>query len=119
MSEQVEKKVWLIAGQCKPRTPLYHFALDPTGFSHRSEVWLMPDFNAQTQVEGFDRLPAFKLENEQVELLRALYQAQDDDGRKTIIKTCLSAWFNADCAVQVFAFLARYCSFKQTLQFLT
>jgi hypothetical protein len=116
--QNVEKQVWLITGQCKAKDSLYRMSMNESGPPHVA-IPLASDIRTTVEVENIERLPLFDIHNEQVELLRALYQSQDETGKKTIIDTCQLVWFNSDCTSQVFAFLARYCSLQKAVQFVT
>jgi hypothetical protein len=116
--QNVEKQVWLITGQCKAKDSLYRMSMNESGPPHVA-IPLASDIRTTVEVENIERLPLFDIHNEQVELLRALYQAQDETGKKIIIDICQLVWFNLDCTSQVFAFLARYYSLQKAVQFVT
>ncbi len=117
-NQNVEKQVWLITGQCRAKDSLYRMTMCESGPPY-VVIPLASDIKTEVEVENIERLPLFDVHNEQVELLRALYQAQDETGKKIIIDSCQLVWFNPDCSSQVFAFLARYYSLQNAVQFLT
>ena len=108
---------WVITGQCKAKDSLYHMTMCESGPPYVA-IPLASDIKTEVNVENIERLHLFSMHNEQVELLRALYQSQDDDGKTAVITACRKAWLSATCAAQVFAFLARYYSINNTLQLL-
>jgi hypothetical protein len=111
---EIGKKAQLILSQCKPNTGLYNFS--SMGLNVQQ---VGTDFSKGAQVEGIGSLQFYKLQNEQVELLRALYQASDDDGRKTVLDVSAKALAYPKYSAQAFAFLARYDLFHNTVRLLT
>jgi hypothetical protein len=108
----VEKNVWIILRQCQPEPRLYGYS---SGLLNVPHVGM--NFES-VQVEGIEHLQVYKANNEQVELLRSLYQAQDEDGKNVVLGICSKALLVHSCSAQAFVFLARHHSFRYALQLL-
>lgn len=100
--------------QCKANVGLYKYT---TPILFVPEVTI--DFDKDPRVEPLESLRYYSSANEQVELLRALYQAQDDDGKNVVSTVCWEGCNYPNCSLQTFAFLLRYTSFRRTLELLT
>jgi hypothetical protein len=113
-SATIEKRTRLIMSQCKAKVALYSFS-DP----QLSVPGVVTDLDKDPRVEPLESLHFYRLANEQVELLRALYQAQDDDGKTLVARVCWEGRLYPNCSSQTFAFLLRYTSFRRTMELLT
>jgi hypothetical protein len=110
----IEKRVRLIMSQCRANLGLYSFSSP-----EMSVPEVMTNLDKDPQVEPLEFLQFYRPANEQVELLRALYQAQDDDGKDVIATVCWEGRLYPNCSLQIFAFLLRYASFRRTMELLT
>jgi len=110
----VDKRVRLVMSQCRADVGLYSFS------SPRLSVpQVQTDLDKDSRVEPLESLQLYSLANEQVELLRALYQAQDDEGKNVVSRVCWEGCFYPNCSLQTFAFLLRYTSFRHSIELLT
>jgi len=100
--------------QCRANLGLYSFSSP-----EMSVPEVMTNLDKDPQVEPLEFLQFYRPANEQVELLRALYQAQDDDGKDVIATVCWEGRLYPNCSLQIFAFLLRYASFRRTMELLT
>jgi hypothetical protein len=110
----VEKRVRLIMSQCQANVGLYSFSSPQVAVPQ-----VKTDLDKDPRVETIETLHFYSPANEQVELLRALYQAQDDQGKNAVSTVCWEGCFYPNCSLQIFAFLLRYTSFRQTIERLT
>jgi hypothetical protein len=110
----IDRKARLIMSQCKANASLYGFS-SPQLSVPRVTI----NFDKDPCVETLESLHHYHPANEQVELLRALYQAQDDDGKKVVATVCWEGCLYPSCSFQTFAFLLRYRSFRRTIELLT
>jgi hypothetical protein len=109
----VNKRVRLIMSQCQANVGLYSFSSPQL-----SVPQVKTDLDKDPRVETLESLHSYSLANEQVELLRALYQAQDDEGKNVVSTVCWEGCFYPNCSLQAFAFLLRYASFRHTMELL-
>jgi hypothetical protein len=110
----IEKRTRLIMSQCHANASFYSFSGPQLSVSG-----VTINFDKDPCVEMLESLPYYSPTNEQVELLRALYQAQDDDGKNVIATVCWEGHLYPNCSLQTFAFLLRYVSFRRTIELLT
>lgn len=109
----IKKNVRLIVSQCEVGEALYRFS---DGQMH--VPILKMGLDKPPEVETFDRLSAYQINNEHIEMLRILYQTANEDEKKVVLDTCWEACFSRQSAATVFTFLLRYHSFKWTLNLL-
>jgi hypothetical protein len=115
-TSDIEKNAKLILDQCQASAGRGLYGYSSTSVNVPA---VGMDFSKGAQVEALEQLQFYKLNNEQIELLRALYQAHDDEGKKTLVDLCAKALISADCSAQAFVFLARYNSFRDALKLVT
>src|SRR5271167_5020209 len=96
----IGKRVRLIMSQCQANVGLYSF-LSP----QLSVPQVKMDLDNDPRVETLETLHFYSPANEQVELLRTLYQAQDDEGKNIVSTVCWEGCFYPNCSLQTFAFL--------------
>ena len=110
----VDKRVRLRPGQCQANVGLYSFSSPQL-----SVPQVKTDLDEDPRVEPLESLHFYSSANEQVELLKALYQSQDDEGKNLISAVCWEGCSYPNCSFQAFAFLLRYTSFRHTVDLLT
>jgi hypothetical protein len=105
----LKKKVALILNQCRKDAVLY-------GYRSSTTSGINIDFTQEPRVAEDDVLGFIELKNEQVKLLKALLQAQDDGSRHVVIDEVVRVLLAPACSAQVFVFLARYYSFPEAIK---